>query len=153
MSIKQKMINKLADVLTRGRKIQIRQGEAIDFKPSTLDVGEFGLITDENKVMIGTIGGTPIQVNGGSRSYNATISTTWAGTTAPYTQEIAVTGILATDNPFITPIYDDDNTIAIAESKTWNEISKIITDTNKIIVTCFEDKPTTAINILIKVVD
>lgn len=79
MSIKQKMINKLADVLTRGRKIQIRQGEAKDFKPSTLDVGEFGLITDENRVMIGTIDGTPMQVNGGGSVNIPDASTTEKG--------------------------------------------------------------------------
>lgn len=88
----------------------------------------------------------------GGREYNAKITTSWSGTVAPYTQEIAISGILATDNPFVRPTFSEDNNIAIAESNAWNQIGKIITDENKLIVTCFESKPTTEINIFVKVV-
>lgn len=80
----------------------------------------------------------------------ATITTTWTGTVAPYTQTIAVTGITVNDNPIVTPIYNATLATALLEKEAWNMISKIETGANSITVTCFETKPTTAINIQIK---
>lgn len=85
-------------------------------------------------------------------TYTATITTTWTGSSAPYTQEITINGILATDNPIISPIYSSNNATAILEKNAWNLIGKGVTADNKITFTCFEEKPITAINIAIKVV-
>lgn len=84
--------------------------------------------------------------------YSTTIGTTWVGSSAPYTQTITVTGILATDTPFVFPVFDSDNTIAIAQQTAWNNCSQITTAANSITVTCFSEKPTTAIPIQLKVV-
>lgn len=53
------------EVLLKGRKIQIKQGLAKDYKDELLDVGEFGLITDREELRIGLGEGRTIQVNGG----------------------------------------------------------------------------------------
>lgn len=84
--------------------------------------------------------------------YTATITTTWTGASAPYTQAVTVTGILATDVPEIIPVYSATNATAVLEKTAWASISKADTSANTITFTCFEDKPTQAINIKIKVV-
>lgn len=75
----------------------------------------------------------------------ATITTTWVGSTAPYTQDITLTGITASDTPIIDIVPTTQEQI-----DEWSKISKITTGTNKITVTCFEDKPTVFIPIQIK---
>lgn len=85
-------------------------------------------------------------------SYTATLTTTWSGTSAPYTQSILISGILATDNPHIMPVYSATNATAILEKEAWNCISKAVTSAGKITFTCFEEKPTQAISINIEIV-
>jgi len=80
----------------------------------------------------------------------ATITTTWVGSSAPYTQEVTVAGITADDEPIISPVYSATLATALLEKEAWNQIGKIETGTNKITITCFEDKPITAIPIQIK---
>lgn len=80
----------------------------------------------------------------------ATITTTWSGTSAPYTQTIAVTGITSTDCPLITPVYSATLATAILEKTAWNLVGKIETGSGNITVTCFSEKPVTAINIQLK---
>ena len=84
-------------------------------------------------------------------SYTATITTTWSGSAAPYTQAVSVSGILATDMPHITPVYSADNATAIAQKEAWACVSKAETSANTITFTCFEDKPTTDIPIQVEV--
>jgi hypothetical protein len=50
----------------------------------------------------------------------------------------------------IFPDYDDVNATAIAQQTAWNQIGKIETGTDEIVITCFEEKPITAIPIIIK---
>lgn len=85
-------------------------------------------------------------------SYTASLSTTWTGTSAPYTQSISISGILSTDKPHITPVYSTTNATAILEKKAWNCISKAVTSAGKITFTCFEEKPTQALSLQIEVI-
>lgn len=85
-------------------------------------------------------------------TFNATITTNWEGTSAPYTQTITVQGIKASDTPVVGPIYSNDLQTALLQQAAWTKISKIVTDVNKIIVICFEEKPDIDIPIQIKVV-
>lgn len=80
----------------------------------------------------------------------ATITTTWSGTSAPYTQTVSVAGITASDTPIICPVYSVDNATAVVQKEAWNLIGKIVTNNGSITVTCFGDKPVTAIPIQIK---
>lgn len=85
-------------------------------------------------------------------SYTASLSATWTGTSAPYTQSISISGILSTDKPHITPVYSSTNATAILEKKAWNCISKAVTSAGKITFTCFEEKPTQALSLQIEVI-
>lgn len=82
--------------------------------------------------------------------YQATIPTEGWSETAPYTIDITVEGLLETDTPDITVIQDTDVTIAQAQIEAWSKVSRIVTGTNKITCTCYEEKPEREIPILIK---
>ena len=90
-------------------------------------------------------------VDGKHISKTATISSAWAGSSAPYTQSISVTGILSTDKPHIAPVYSSALETALPEKEAWAMISKAETSDGTITFTCFEDKPTIAISIQIEV--
>lgn len=62
----------MADELLKGRKIQVKQGLAKDYKDELLDVGEFGLIIDSEELRIGLGEGRTIKVNGGSSTGTGT---------------------------------------------------------------------------------
>lgn len=84
------------------------------------------------------------------RLLTSTITTSWTGTSAPFTQTIAISGITSSDKPVISPVFSTTLATAILQKEAWNQISKIETGLNSITVTCFEDKPVTAIPIQIK---
>ncbi len=68
--------------------------------------------------------------------FNATIPTSgWAGSSAPYTLQLTVNGVLATDKPIIdivqTGNYSDD--VQICDS--WSAISRIVTRANGLTIT------------------
>lgn len=84
------------------------------------------------------------------KTWTATITTTWSGS-GPYTQSVAVPGILASDMPHITPVYSSDNATALAQKEAWACVSNAVTEANTITFACFEDKPATAIPIQIEV--
>lgn len=81
---------------------------------------------------------------------NITLTTTWVGTTAPFTQVITVSGVTSNDVPIISPIYSSTNTTAILEKIAWSKVGKATTGNNSITFTCFEEKPITAINLQVK---
>ena len=85
--------------------------------------------------------------------YTAEISAAnWNGENAPYTQTVTVNGITSTDTPIVDVVLSSTTSTALNQLEAWNSVSKITTGTNKITVTCLEDKPTTAIPIQLKVV-
>ena len=84
------------------------------------------------------------------QTYTATLGTGWTGS-GPYTQTVAVSGILASDMPHIMPVYSTDNAMAIAQKEAWNCVSKAEAAAGGIKFTCFEDKPGAAIPIQIEV--
>lgn len=85
-------------------------------------------------------------------TYTATISTNWSGSSAPYTQTVEVTGITSTDTPIVDVVLDSNTNIAKIQLESWSCVSRIATGTNQILITCLEDKPTTAFTIQLKVV-
>ena len=99
----------------------------------------------------GTDAATKTYVDGKRAAYTATLGTGWTGS-GPYTQTVAVSGILATDMPHITPVYSDDNDTAIAQKEAWNCVSKAVAANGWINFYCFEEKPTTAIPIQVEVI-
>lgn len=84
------------------------------------------------------------------QTYTATLGTGWTGS-GPYTQTVAVSGILASDMPHVAPVYDADNTTAQAQREAWGCVSRGVAAAGGIQFTCFGDKPETAIPIQIEV--
>lgn len=80
----------------------------------------------------------------------ATITTDWAGDSAPYYNTVAVPGILATDTPHITPVYTNTETV-LAEKEAWGMVTYAVSGEGSITFVCYEDKPTVAITIQIEV--
>ena len=98
----------------------------------------------------GTDAATKDYVDGKRATYTATLSTSWTGS-GPYTQTVAVAGILATDMPHIMPVYSSDNATAITQKEAWSCVSKAEAAAGGIKFTCFEDKPGAEIPIQIEV--
>ena len=89
-------------------------------------------------------------VDGKRRTFTATLGTAWTGS-GPYTQTVAVSGILAADMPHVMPVYDAVNATAIAQKEAWSCVSKAEAAAGGIKFTCFEDKPMAGIPIQIEV--
>lgn len=85
-----------------------------------------------------------------ARIRNATISTSWTGSTAPYTQDIAINGITSSDCPVVDLKLSSTLATAQSEIREWNKISRIVTGQDKITVYCYLSKPTIALNIQLK---
>ena len=84
--------------------------------------------------------------------YTGTIGTSWSGSSAPYTQSVSISGILATDTP-IVDINFNSVTYANKEAVTtaWGSIYRITTAANSITVYA-DEKTTTSVPIQLKVV-
>ena len=93
---------------------------------------------------------TKAYVDGKRKTFTATVGTGWTGS-GPYTQTVAVAGVLASDMPHVAPVYDADNTTAQAQREAWGCVSRGVAAAGGIQFTCFEDKPETAIPIQIEV--
>lgn len=98
----------------------------------------------------GTDAATKGYVDGKRKTFTATVGTGWTGS-GPYTQTVAVAGVLASDMPHVVPVYDADNTTAQAQREAWGYVSRGVAAAGGIQFTCFEDKPETAIPIQIEV--
>jgi len=108
-----------------------------------------GLMSKEDKTKLDSL-----DPNGGGLTptlLNATITTTWTGSLAPYTQNVTVTGLLSTDFPDVVPVYSASADTAVKENTAWNNISSIVAYDGYIKVSCFETQPITAINVKIRV--
>lgn len=100
----------------------------------------------QGKVLKGLVDG--IQT---TTDYTATLTTSW-GTTAPFSQTVVVTGIKADTKPIIGVDLSDTVATALAQQEAWNMVSKAVTGANSVTFKCYEEKPTVAIPIQIKVV-
>lgn len=71
---------------------------------------------------------------------------------APYTQTVAVTGILASDTPMGDVVLSATLATRIAQRESYGYISMITTAIGSITLTCDEDKPTADLTLALKVV-
>ena len=84
--------------------------------------------------------------------FSATLTVNdWEGDAAPYTQTIGIDGILETDKPHISPVYDQDQETRLAQREAWMMVCDAEAGDGEITFTCFEDKPATAVPIQIEV--
>ena len=87
-----------------------------------------------------------------SKLYTATIGTNWSGSSPPYTQDVSVVGLSSNDVTIVDAVLSSTSEVAKSQLEAWACISKIETGTDKITVTCLEEKPTIAIPIQLEVV-
>ena len=81
-------------------------------------------------------------VDGKRAAYTAVLTKQWVGS-GPYTQTVAVSGILASDMPHVTPVYKSDSTdtdaIVNRRIEQWAKVSYAEAVTGGIKFTCMED--------------
>ncbi len=84
-------------------------------------------------------------------TFDTTLDTTWSGSTAPYSKQQTVTGILATDKPIVDVIMSGTFATDEARIEAWGLIYRAVTAANKITFYA-TDKPEVELPIQIKVV-
>lgn len=88
-----------------------------------------------------------------SVSYTGTLNVEgWVGDTAPYTQDVGISGITSNLSPFIDLIVSDDIATSNEELSQWSYITKATTGDNTITFRCNKTKPTIELNFKVKVV-
>ena len=129
-------------------------GGFIDFHHSTNTAADYtSRIIESNAGTIAvndvqcTIGGNlhvPGTATGIQRVYSGTLTTSWSGSAAPYTQAVTISGILATDRPIVD--YTNSGTYATdqAREEGWLNIYRAVTAANRITFYAHE-KPTVSI--------
>ncbi|MEA5051772.1 MAG: hypothetical protein VB021_09940 [Oscillospiraceae bacterium] len=142
------VVDGLADYATKAYVAgQVFLTGAADMTKAVYDAQGNGIVDDSERLggeLPAAFGKAPVRVT-------AEISATWTGTAAPYTQDVTVAGILATDAPHITPVYSDTLATALLQKEAWAAVSEADAGAGKITFTCFEDKPATAVPILVEV--
>lgn len=80
------------------------------------------------------------------------LATDWVGVSAPYTQTITVNGLTSSLNPVIDVVISNTVQTGLEEQKQWGYITKATTGTNSLTLSCYKNKPTIDLNIMIEVV-
>lgn len=65
-------------------------------------------------------------------TYTINLGTTWTGTEAPYTQDVAVPGILATDNPIIGLLQSSSYETAQAQLQDYGKLYRAVTSADTV---------------------
>ena len=79
------------------------------------------------------------------------LSSSWNGSSAPYTVDLTLSGIKSTDNPIVDLIVDSTLSTAQSEVENWSYVYKILTNDNGIKLFATE-KPTVDLSLQLKVV-
>ena len=93
---------------------------------------------------------TKAYVDGKRKQFSAALATAWEGA-GPFTQTVAVKGILETDMPHVAPVYGDDSDTAASRQEGWSCVSAGKAVPDGILFTCFDSKPDAEIPIQIEV--
>lgn len=95
----------------------------------------------DNSVTAGKIGSNAV-----SSIYSGTLAAaSWLGAAAPYTQDVTINGILATDEPIIDLVPSSTYATAMTEDEEWGYIYRAVTSADTITFYA-KEKPTGALN-------
>ena len=105
--------------------------------------------------------GTPTDAwDGATKGYvdgkhlSATVSlpaASWAGDAAPYTQTVAVPGMLEADRPHYGVVYSGTAEEKAAQKEGFSLVDDLDTAAGSVTFTCFEEKPTVGLTIQLEV--
>lgn len=101
---------------------------------------------NSDNIASGSVTREKLVANAVSNIYTATIGTGWTGEAGPFTQEIAIAGLLAEDTPVVDIEPSADYAEAEAQLEAWTAVYRIVPAADKITVYA-ADKTTTAIPI------
>lgn len=85
-------------------------------------------------------------------TYTTTIPSTGWTAEAPYYVDVAIEGLLATDNPMITPVYTGTVGTDTTIKEAWNKIDRAVTSADSLRVYAFEEVPSANIPVQLQVV-
>lgn len=137
------------------QQVNTAQSEVNTINGALADLqGEVGTLSSSLASVADEIEAINTEIQSGAKraAFTAVLSTNWNGSSAPFTQVVTVSGILASDTPHIAPVFSADNEMAILELEAWAMVNKAVTNSGSITFTCFEEKTTTAINLQIEVI-
>lgn len=110
-----------------------------------------GSAITEGKIATGAVTAPKIADGAVTTSFSATITTTWTGSAAPYSQVISVPGLLATDSPMVDMVPSDTYATAEAQLEDYGKIYRMVAGADTL--TVYATEPTeVAITIQIKAV-
>lgn len=95
-------------------------------------------------------GSSNITITAPTKKWNLKLTTTWNGTTAPYTQDVTCTGITANDIVNVYPVWSTTLATRKQQREQYNKLSMVQSSANKLTFTCDEEKPTIALDILVE---
>ena len=75
----------------------------------------------------------------------------WAGDAAPYTQTVAVSGILETDRPHYGVVYSGTAEEKTAQKEGFALVDDLDTGLNSVMFTCLEEKPEADLTVQLEV--
>ena len=140
-----------------------------DMKKSVYDADDDGVVDNAQKLdgktaaqfaaaqhshAISAITGLQTALDGKATAalYTLTLTSTgWTGDEAPYTQEVAVTGITAADTPLVDIVQTGAEATDEPMREAWGVVTRIVTGAGKIAAYASE-KPTVDVPIQLKVV-
>ena len=90
-------------------------------------------------------------IDGKHKIFTGTLeSTSWIKYGGSYLYQLSIDGILVSDNPHITPLYTNTETVRTIVEE-WSKIAAAVSNDGNIIFVCLDEKPTTSIPIQIEV--
>ena len=134
--------------VTGGTSVSIENNLTTEIAGKALDATQGKILNDNLQNLSSSLSGKAT-----TATYSATLSSSGWSASAPYTQTVAVSGILVSDNPFADVDMSGatgSNGASITEA--WGYIGRITANNGSITAYCYEEKPTVNLKVLLKVV-
>lgn len=139
------MANYIKKIRTDIGDLQIDYEALANLPKSDTTLSKSGKFADAKVV------GDKINEKAETATYTGILKSSGWSSSAPYSQAITVSGILATDIPFA----DVDMSGASAGSNlltAWGLVGRIVANAGSVTAYCYEEKPTVNISLILKVV-
>lgn len=108
--------------------VNVGNGKGITNASGGINAG--GISTD--KLADGAVTAPKIAANAVSSEYTATLNTTWTGSSAPYSKEQTINGVLATDSPIIDLVPSSTYATAQQQEDAWAKVYRVVAAANKL---------------------